>query len=246
MSGGGRSLPTPTRALAIGAHPDDIEFGAGSTLARWASEGCEISMLVLTDGSKGSWDPDENQPALIARRQREQESAAARLGVRGEVLFGGWVDGELQSGVPQRIQVMSAIRRLQPDVVLGHDPWKRYRLHPDHRHAGVLVCEAIVAARDPLFFPEIPFAPHRPSTLLLFEADVPDHLEPSGEFVEEKIAALLEHSSQLGTTMDISDRVDQQKDEIEAFRQRIRNQAVDAGAELGGAPGELFKRIAEI
>ena len=46
------------------------------------------------------------------------------------------------------------IRRLRPDVVLGHDPWKRYRLHPDHRNAGWLTVDGVVAARDPHFYPE--------------------------------------------------------------------------------------------
>ena len=54
-------LPVPARALAVGAHPDDIEFQAGATLARWAAAGCEISLLICTDGSKGTWDPDADE-----------------------------------------------------------------------------------------------------------------------------------------------------------------------------------------
>ena len=92
-------------------------------------------------------------------------------------MFLGWPDGELESGLRQRWEVAYWIRRLRPDVVLGHDPWKRYRLHPDHRHAGLLACDGIVAARDPHFFPEQQLAHHRPSTLLLWEADEPDHVE---------------------------------------------------------------------
>ena len=76
------------------------------------------------------------------------------------------------------------IRLLQPEVVLGHDPWKRYRLHPDHRHAGLLACEGIVAARDPHFFPEQGLAHHRPCALLLWEADEPDHAEDVTAFVD--------------------------------------------------------------
>src|SRR3546814_4905120 len=76
------------------------------------------------------------------------------------------------------------IRLLRPTVVLGHDPWKRYRLHPDHCHAGLLAVEGIVAARDPHFFPEQSLPHHRPDALLLFEADEPDHLETVEGFVE--------------------------------------------------------------
>ena len=90
-------------------------------------------------------------------------------------------------------------------MVLGHDPWKRYRLHPDHRNAGFLVTDGIVAARDPLFFPELDALPHRPETLLLFEADEPDHLEDVTQFVDAKLAALLEHRSQLRSTMGIAE-----------------------------------------
>ena len=57
-------LPVPARALAIGAHPDDIEFGCGATLAKWAAAGCDINHLVLTDGSKGTWDPAADTGAL--------------------------------------------------------------------------------------------------------------------------------------------------------------------------------------
>jgi LmbE family N-acetylglucosaminyl deacetylase len=68
--------PTPTSALAIGAHPDDIEFGCGATLAKWAAAGCRVHHLVLTDGSKGSWDPDADLGVLVAAREAECRSAA--------------------------------------------------------------------------------------------------------------------------------------------------------------------------
>ncbi|MEO6989019.1 MAG: PIG-L deacetylase family protein, partial [Aquihabitans sp.] len=190
-------LPVPARALAVGAHPDDIEFGAGATLARWAEQGCEVSFVVCTDGSKGTWDPSADLDALVALRQTEARDAAAVLGATGQVVFLGRVDGELENDRPTRSELARVIRELQPDVLLGHDPWKRYRLHPDHRAAGYLVCDALVAARDPHFFPEHGLAPHRPSALLLFEADEPDHAEAlSAHHVEAKIAALEAHRSQ--------------------------------------------------
>ena len=75
-----RTLKRPERALAIGAHPDDIEFGAGGTLAKWAAEGTEITMLVVTDGSKGTWDEDLAPAMLVAIRKDEQLAAARTLG----------------------------------------------------------------------------------------------------------------------------------------------------------------------
>jgi LmbE family N-acetylglucosaminyl deacetylase len=247
MSGAGgaaqvqKALDTPARALAIGAHPDDIEFGCGGTLAKWAAAGCEIHHLVCTDGSKGSWDPTADTTALIATRQDEQRAAARALGSKSDVVFLGYTDGELESGLVQRAHVAYWIRALKPDVVFGHDPWKRYRLHPDHRHAGFLVTDGIVAARDPHFFPDQEVSPHRPTTLLLWEADEPDHVEDVGEYVEAKLAALLAHRSQFQSTMAIEDPA--ATDEVQAFRSRIFERLAELGAMGGVAYGEAFKRI---
>jgi LmbE family N-acetylglucosaminyl deacetylase len=232
-------LPTPARALAIGAHPDDIDFGCGATLAKWAAAGCEITELVLTDGSKGSWDPSVDRAALVALRQKEQRAAAAALGAR-DVVFLGHVDGELGSSLTERADVCRVIRETRPDVVLGHDPWKRYRLHPDHRHAGFLAVEGIVAARDPHFFPEQTLAPHRPSGLLLWEADEVDHLEAVEGFLDRKLSALLAHRSQWQSTMGID--ADQDAEE-RAFETRIRERAAEAGAAAGVPLAEAFKHI---
>jgi LmbE family N-acetylglucosaminyl deacetylase len=159
---------------------------------------------VLTDGSKGTWDPGADQAALVARRQREQRDAAAALGTRGEVVFLGHTDGELRADTVTRAEVAAVIRRLAPAVILGHDPWKRYRLHPDHAAAGRLVVDGIVAARDPFFHPEQlagGLRVHRPEALLLFEADEVNHVESvQEEDIEAKLAALEAHHSQLETT----------------------------------------------
>jgi LmbE family N-acetylglucosaminyl deacetylase len=232
-------LPVPERALAIGAHPDDIDFGCGATLAKWAASGCEVFELVLTDGSKGSWDPEVDRHALVRQRQREQRAAAARLG-GSDVRFLGWVDGELASGLPEREAVCRVIREVRPDVVLGHDPWKRYRLHPDHRHAGHLAVEGIVAARDPHFFPDQALAPHRPSHLLLWEADVVDHLEDVTDWLDIKLEALLCHASQWESTMAITDDAGSERAPFEA---RIRERAALAGSTAGLAAAEPFKHI---
>jgi LmbE family N-acetylglucosaminyl deacetylase len=237
-------LPTPAVALAIGAHPDDIEFGAGATLAKWAADGCRIHHLVLTDGSKGSWDPAEDTAKLVATRQDEQRQASRELGGTGAVTFLGWPDGELESGLRQRWEVAACIRQVQPDVVLGHDPWKRYRLHPDHRNAGFLLTDGIVAARDPHFFPELGARPHRPSAILLWEADQVDHLEHvRAPAVEAKVRALLAHRSQLRSTMAVED-----PDDIEAkraFAARVHDLAAATGSLDGAEPAESFHLITE-
>jgi LmbE family N-acetylglucosaminyl deacetylase len=236
-------LGVPGVALAIGAHPDDVEFGCGATLAKWAAAGCIVHHLVCTDGSKGTWDPHADAVALAARRQTEQREAARRLaGERaGEVRFLEYVDGELDSDLATRSRVALTIRELRPDVVLGHDPWKRYRLHPDHRHAGLLTCEAIVAARDPHFYPEHGVAHHRPATLLLFEADAPDHVENVTGWVDAKLAALEAHESQFESTMKARDEA-----QLEVFRSRIRDRLTGLGAAHGVGAAEVFKRITDL
>jgi LmbE family N-acetylglucosaminyl deacetylase len=235
------NLATPARALAIGAHPDDVEFGCGATLAKWAAGGCVIFHLVCTDGSKGSWDPSEDTARLVALRQEEQRAASRALGGKGEVVFLAWPDGELEAGLRQRWEVAYWIRALRPDVVLGHDPWKRYRLHPDHRNAGLLAAEGIVAARDPHFFPEQRVSPHRPSALLLFEADEADHVEDVAGFAEAKFAALMEHRSQLRSTMHVDDLDD--AGQVAAFRARMDERLAEHGALAGLAQAESFKLI---
>ncbi|MGI9615979.1 MAG: PIG-L deacetylase family protein [Acidimicrobiales bacterium] len=235
------NLATPTSALAIGAHPDDIDFGCGATLAKWAADGCVVNVLVCTDGSKGTWDPDADDAELVATRQEEQRAAAAALGATGEVGFLGYVDGELDSSLEQRAQVAWWIRRTKPSVVLGHDPWKRYRLHPDHRHAGLLVTDGVVAARDPKFFADQPFGHHRPDSLLLFEADEPDHVEDVTGHLDAKLAALLSHTSQFVSTMGSGE-----DPELVEFRRRIEGKLIAAGTAGGVSHAEVFKLIDDL
>lgn len=242
------NLPTPDIALAIGAHPDDVEFGCGATLAKWAKAGCVVHLLICTDGSKGSWDPSADIAELVVTRQAEQRAAARALGATGQCVFLGWPDGELESGLRQRWEVAYWIRRLQPAVVLGHDPWKRYRLHPDHRHAGLLAVEGVVAARDPHFFPEQALPHHRPDALLLFEADEPDHVEDVGGYTDAKLAALHSHTSQLLSTMHIDEHATpgEVKAQRQVFDDRTRAKLAAHGARQGVAEGEAFKLIADL
>src|ERR1700735_381847 len=91
-----RDLSPPASALAIGAHPDDIEFGGGARRARWGAAGTVLHHLVLTDGSKGSWDPQQDESTLIALRKEEQRRAAAIVG-GGDVSLLGQTVGEMRN-----------------------------------------------------------------------------------------------------------------------------------------------------
>lgn len=235
-------LPTPGIALAIAAHPDDVEFQCGATLAKWAAAGCVVHHLILTDGSKGTWDVDADTAALVRTRQDEQRAAARELGATGQVVFLDAVDGDLQSTLERRGEVARWIRTLTPDVVLGHDPWKRYRLHPDHRHAGWLTVDGVVAARDPHFHKEHGVPHHRPDALLLFEADEPDHVEDVTGFAPAKVAALLAHASQFETTMRIGDG-EAAAAEKARFRDRMIGDLTTTGTTIGVTHAEAFKLI---
>lgn len=237
-------IATPAVALAIGAHPDDVDFGCGGTLAKWASAGCAVHYLVCTDGSKGTWDPTQDIPGLVALREEEQRDAAEIIGGEPRVTFLHQVDGELGGDRVLVGRVAYEIRRVRPDVVLGHDPWKRYRLHPDHRHAGFLVTDGIVAARDPHFFPQHDVAPHRPSALLLWEADEPDHLEDISGFEPTKLRALLAHRSQHRSTMRIGAGTDETA--VDAFAERLRRRQAEAGAPLHLTAAEAFKLLTDL
>lgn len=237
------NLPTPERVLAIAAHPDDIEFECGATLAKWAAAGAVVNHLICTDGSKGTWDAEADTVALVGIRQEEQREAAKRLGATGEVFFLGAVDGELTAELAWRREVARVIRITRPDVVLGHDPWKRWRLHPDHRNAGFLAVEGIVAARDPFFFPELELPRHRPETLLLFESEEFNHVEDVDGFTDAKVHALLAHESQFETTMVITDDPDS---ETAAFHAREMDQMRVMASGTDFTVAEAFHRIDEL
>ncbi len=236
--------PTPARALAISAHPDDSELQAGGTLAKWAANGCEVSIVVCTDGSKGTWNPEADLAALVETRQSEQRDAARVLGATGTVAFCGWVDGELRQS-PQAVSALARyIRQLRPDIVLSHDPWKRYRLHPDHRAAGFLVADAVVAARDPHFFPDHGIAHHRPDELWLFEADQANHAERVDGYLDTKIASLEAHRSQHESTMGIDPQ--DQGDDHRRFVKSIHDAATHPSLTPLAGPVEVFARITDL
>jgi len=232
-------MDPPRRAAAFCAHPDDSEFFVAGTFAKWAAAGTELTYVVLTDGSKGSWTL-HGAETLVETREREQRAAAAVAGV-ADVVFCGFEDGFLQSDLTTRQMIAEWIRRLRPDVVATHDPWKPYRLHPDHRACGFAACDGVVAAREPLVYRNSGLEAHRVGTLLLFETDSPDHVEDISGTLDVKLAALLAHESQLESTMGASSPDDHAA--LDAFRDRIRTWTAGAGAPVGIAHGEAFKRL---
>jgi LmbE family N-acetylglucosaminyl deacetylase len=233
------TIPNPSRVLAIGAHPDDIEFGCGGSLARWAASGAEIVMAVVTDGSKGTWDPTQKPADLIAARAAEQHQAADVLGAT-EVVMIGHRDGELVYSPQLRTEMCRLIRTHRPEVLITHDPWRPYEIHPDHRAVGEAVVDGMVSARDPLFEVDMGIEPHRPHQMLLWRPQAADHWEDIGAFWETKVDALLCHASQAQTTMDDAHLGD---DHRSVFEDRLRKHAAQQGEAAGLELAESFKLI---
>lgn len=219
------------RALVIGAHPDDNEFGAGATCAKFASQGYEITFIIVTNGNKGSHDPDMSTYRLSEIREVEQRQAAKVLGVK-TVIFLRNNDGELEATPMLRTELALYIRHFKPHIIFTHDPWKHYMFHPDHRVVGFTVIDAVVSARDHLFMPglsQIGVGIWRPEALFLWSAETPDHVEDVSGFVDQKIAALHEHHTQL--------------DENDQWEKNVRKRMADLGQEHGFEAAEAFKKM---
>lgn len=218
--------------MVIAAHPDDPEFGAGATIAKWAAAGREITYVLLTSGDKGCHDPAIRPGQVAARREAEQRDAAASLGVQ-EVIYLNYPDGILENSLELRRRLSLIVRERQPEVVLAIDPWRRYQLHPDHRAAGQAALDAVWSAREWYIFPEQLLGdrePWRVKEVYLFWAEAPDYWEDVTETVDQRIEALLRHDSQTASRAEkLAERV----------REGLRNTAKDHDMEYA----EAFKRI---
>lgn len=149
----------PRRVMAIMAHPDDIEFICGATIAKWASEGQEITFVLGTSGDKGSDDPNYSSEKLMQTREAEQRAAADVLGVQ-EVVFLRMRDAELVADLETRKKITRVIRQHKPDAIVCQDPTARFQgsyiQHPDHIAMGEAVLAAVYpSARDRLTFPDL-------------------------------------------------------------------------------------------
>ncbi|HEX9038439.1 MAG TPA: PIG-L deacetylase family protein [Ktedonobacterales bacterium] len=193
------AVDTRLRAMAIFAHPDDVEFICSGTIARLAASGYRIQYVLATSGDKGSDDPTATPESLIATREAEQREAATILGVE-VVTFLRRRDGELEVSIPFRRELAQIIRTGRPDIVLTFDPWQRYQIHPDHRAVGQTALDAVAAARDHMYYPEQltgGLTEHRVHNVYLFATDNPNYYVDVTDFMEIKIAAARAHTSQV-------------------------------------------------
>jgi LmbE family N-acetylglucosaminyl deacetylase len=190
------------RVLVVNAHPDDADFGAGATVAHWASMGIEVHYLLLTNGDQGGFD-DTPRDQMGPLRQTEQRAAGEILGVKS-FTFLGHRDGHLVPSIEKRGEVVKAIREIRPQRMLIQSPernWERiYASHPDHLAAGEIAIQAVYPdARNEFAFPELLKAGLQPWTVdevWLMAHPVRTHYVDTTDFIEQKISALKAHKSQ--------------------------------------------------
>lgn len=207
-SGGGGGLEERrfAKALVFGPHPDDAELFVGGTMAKWAAQGTEVVLVVVTNGAAGSNDPAVDRSDLIETRQREQRAAAQVLGI-ADVVFLGYEDGSVEDSHELRRDLIREIRRHQPDVVVGPDPsmfyaGQEYVNHPDHRRMAEAFCAAVNpgATTVPLYRAELydrGFGPHQVKACLLAMSPDGDYRVDIEGHLEAKIASLKAHASQM-------------------------------------------------
>ena len=146
------------RVLVVTAHPDDVDFGAGGTIAGWVTEGIHVSYCICTNGDQGGNDDEVPRSEIPTIRQSEQRAAGKVLGVE-EITFLDYVDGWLQPTIELRKSIVRAIRIARPDRMVIQSPernWERIGAsHPDHMAAGEAAIQAIYPdARNPFAFPD--------------------------------------------------------------------------------------------
>src|ERR1700756_5108563 len=148
-----------SRILSINAHPDDVDFAAAGTIARWTDAGIEVVYCIVTDGDAGGSDPGVSRSDMAVLRRGEQTKAADQVGVH-DLRFLGYPDGRVEATLELRRDLARVIRQVRPDRVLCPSPERSYARigvgHPDHRAVGSAALDAVYPdARNPFAFPEL-------------------------------------------------------------------------------------------
>lgn len=203
-----------SRALVVTAHPDDLDFEAGGTVAGWVRAGVDVAFCLVTDGDAGQSGTTPRDEVVGVRRQ-ETIAAAEALGV-SEVRFLGYPDSRVEVTLDLRRDISREIRRHRPERVLTWAPERTWDFtpanHPDHRAVGeATLCAIYPDAANPYIHPEL----HRDEQWEAWRASEAWLMSPAGpttyvditDTFEAKVAALRAHSSQTGHLADLVDRI---------------------------------------
>jgi LmbE family N-acetylglucosaminyl deacetylase len=200
------SFYVPESAIAIVAHPDDIEFSCSGTIARWVKAGARFAYVLCTSGDVGIAEEGMTRERATAIREQEQIDAARIIGVN-DVVFLREPDGMLQATIELRKKLVREIRRFKPEVVICGDPtivWAGddYINHPDHRAAATAALDATFpAAGQPHLFEELEqegIKAHKPRKVYVTGWSQTDLYVNISETIDLKIEALRAHKSQMG------------------------------------------------
>lgn len=220
--------------MILSAHPDDAEFGAAGTVARWTKEGKQVVYVVCTNGEKGTSDRSLKPEELIEIRRKEQMAAAKLLGVR-EVVFLGYPDQGLEDTPELRKNIVRSIRIHRPRIVVTSDPYRRYIWHRDHRIAGQVTLDAVYPyARDHLAYPDLlaeALEPHNVEEIWFWGSEDINHRIDITDTFDIKVEALRCHESQVREFTKINP--------VQWLRQRCREMAEGEDFELA----EGFHRV---
>ncbi len=190
------------RALAVVAHPDDLEYGGAAAVARWTREGRSVAYLLVTRGEAGI---DGMDPAAAAEvRMAEQRASAAVVGV-DQVEFLDHPDGMLEYGLALRRDIAAAIRRHRPEVVVAVNHRETYGgVHlnmADHRVAGQATIDARRDAANRWVFTDLTAAGLEPwggvRYLAVIASPQPTHAVDVGDTFDLGVASLRCHAAYL-------------------------------------------------
>ena len=196
-----------SQALAVVAHPDDLEYGAASAIARWTAQGKEVTYLLVTRGEAGiaGMQPDRTGPLRV----EEERRSAAIVGVT-DLEFLDHRDGSVEYGLDLRRDIARAIRRARPDVVLTMNfelTWGEEGgvNHADHRAVGLATLDACRDAANEWLFPEAGPAWRGVTGVFVFGMSSPTHFVDVTGTIDLGVASLSEHKAYieaLGTDFD--------------------------------------------
>jgi LmbE family N-acetylglucosaminyl deacetylase len=202
---------TIKRALAVVAHPDDIDFGAAGTIATLTELGIHVSYCLVTSGDAGGDASTHTKAERAVIRENEQTAAAAVLGVT-DLHFLGWPDGEVEPTLELRKEISRVIRITKPDLIICQSPernWERiYASHPDHLASGEATMRAVYPdSRNPHSHVELLEAGHEPHTVpvVWVMSSQPTMVVDTTAVFEKKVAALRCHDSQVGHREDLAE-----------------------------------------
>jgi LmbE family N-acetylglucosaminyl deacetylase len=226
------------RALAVAAHPDDIEFGCAGTLAVWADQGAEVTVCIVTDGSTGTQDRDLLGDKLAQLRRTESEQAARIIGA-SHLAWLGYRDGYVEYNLDLRKVLARVFRQYRPHRYVVMDPAPtiegRFVNHPDHRAVALASLDVtLTAGTTPGHFPELlddglePWRGLR--ELWIMGPGAKPVVVDISSTLDRKLEALMSHASQVGGNAD----------EIAGW---VRGRASEEGMRAGYTFGESFQVI---